>query len=78
MFSKIFAGEDLPEADALTNEQKYELNELGSKIKDEDLRNGVYKAINDGTINSSNFGMCKEKCDMIIKEEKEKEKTNGK
>ena len=73
----IFAGEDLPEADTLTDKQKYELNELGSKIKDEDLRNGVYQAINDGTINSSNFGMCKDKCDMIIKEEKEKEKTNG-
>ena len=74
----IFAGEDLPEADALTDEQKYELNELGSKIQDEDLRNGVYQAINEGTINSSNFEMCKEKCNNIIKEEKGKEKTNGK
>ena len=70
----IYAGEDLPEADALTDKQKYELNELGSKIKDEDLRNGVYQAINDATINSSNFEMCKEKCNMIIKEETEKEK----
>ena len=64
----------MPEADTLTHKQKYELNELGSKIKDEDLRNGVYQAINDGTINSSNFGMCKDKCNMIIKEETEKEK----
>ena len=74
----IFAGEDLPEADALTDEQKYELNELGSKIQDEDLRDGVYQAINEGTINSSNFEMCKEKCNNIIKEEQGKEKTNGK
>ena len=74
----IFAGEDLPEADALTDEQKYELNELGSKIQNEDLREGVYQAINEGTINSSNFEMCKDKCNNIIKEEKGKEKTNGK
>ena len=74
----IFAGEDLPEADALTSEQKYELNELGSKIQDEDLKEGVYQAINEGTINSSNFEMCKEKCNNIIKEEQGKEKTNGK
>ena len=29
----IFAGEDLPEADAIDNKQAYELNELASKIK---------------------------------------------
>ena len=51
----IFAGEDLPEADALDSKQAYELNELASKIKDEGLRNGVYDAINQGKIDSSNF-----------------------
>ena len=70
----IFAGEDLPEPDAITNEQAYELNELASKIKDEKLRNGVYKAIQDGKVNSSNFGRCMEECHSIIKEEKETKK----
>ena len=68
----IFAGEDLPEADPLSDAQKYELNELASKIQDESMRNGVYQAINDGKVNSSNFSKCKEQCDKIITEEGEK------
>ena len=67
----IFAGEDLPEADPITNEQAYELNELASKIKSEDLRNGVYQAINQKKIDSSNFEKCIEQCNKIIEEEKE-------
>ena len=67
----IFAGEDLPEADALTDKQSYELNELASKIKSEDLRNGVYQAINQKKVDSGNFDKCKEQCNKIIKEEKE-------
>ena len=59
----IFAGEDLPEAAPLSDAQQYELNELASKIKDESMRNGVYQAINEGKINSSNFSKCKEQCD---------------
>ena len=66
----IFAGEDLPEADALDNKQAYELNELASKIKDEGLRNGVYEAINQGKIDNSNFSKCIEQCNKIIEEEK--------
>ena len=68
----IFAGEDLPEADPLSDAQKYELNELASKIQDESMRNGVYQAISDGKVNSSNFSKCKEQCDKIIIEEGEK------
>ena len=41
------------------------------KIKDEDLRNGVYQAINQKKIDSSNFDKCKEQCNKIIEEEKE-------
>ena len=67
----IFAGEDLPEADALDSKQAYELNELASKIIDEGLRNGVYDAINQGKIDSSNFSKCVEQCNKIIEEEKE-------
>ena len=67
----IFAGEDLPEADPISSKQAYELNELASKIKDEKLRNGIYEAINQGKVNSSNFEACKEQCNKIIKEEKD-------
>ena len=66
----IFAGEDLPEADALDSKQSYELNELASKIIDEGLRNGVYDAINQGKIDNSNFSKCVEQCNKIIEEEK--------
>ena len=69
----IFAGEDLPEADPLTKAQAYELNELASKIQDEDTRNTIYEAINEKQIDSGNFEACKERCNKII----EKEKTNG-
>jgi len=67
----IFAGEDLPEADPISSKKAYELNELASKIKDEKLRNGIYEAINQGKVNSSNFEACKEQCNKIIKEEKD-------
>ena len=69
----IFAGEDLPEADPLTEAQAYELSELASNIKDEDTRNTIYEAINEKQIDSGNFEACKERCNKII----EKEKTNG-
>jgi hypothetical protein len=68
----IFAGEDLPESDPLSDAQKYELNELASKIKDESMRNGVYQAINEGKVNAGNFSKCKEQCEKIIIEEGEK------
>ena len=69
----IFAGEDLPEADPLTEAQAYELNELASKIQDEGTRNTIYEAINEKQIDVGNFEACKERCNKII----EKEKTNG-
>ena len=68
----IFAGEDLPESDPLSDAQKYELNELASKIKDESMKNGVYQAINEGKVNAGNFSKCKEQCEKIIIEEGEK------
>ena len=69
----IFAGEDLPEADPLTDAQAYELNELATNIQDEDTRNTIYSAINEKQIDAGNFEACKERCNKII----EKEKTNG-
>ncbi len=66
----IFAGEDLPEADPLTDAQAYELNELASKIQDEETRNTIYEAINEKQIDAGNFEACKERCNKIIKKEK--------
>jgi len=68
----IFAGEDLPESDPLSDAQKYELNELATEIQDESMRNGVYQAINEGKVNAGNFDKCKEQCEKIIIEEGEK------
>ena len=70
----IFAGEDLPESDPLSAEQKKKLNDLASNIKDASVRDGVYKAINDGTINANNFDKCMGHCNKIINEEKEGDK----
>ena len=69
----IFAGEDLPEADPLSSTQADELNELASKIKDEETRNTIYQAIESKQIDAGNFEACKERCNKMI----EKEKTNG-
>ena len=66
----IFAGEDLPEADPLSKEKAYELNESASKIKDEEMRNGVYEALNQGKINANNYDKCMENIQKIINEEK--------
>ena len=66
----IFAGEDLPEADPLSKEKAYELNEYASKIKDEEMRNGIYEALNQGKINANNYDKCMENIQKIINEEK--------
>jgi len=44
---------------------------LADKIKDKKLRDGVYQAINQKKIDSSNFEKCIEQCNKIIEEEKE-------
>jgi hypothetical protein len=74
----IFAGEDLPESDPISNQQAYELSELASKIKDPKLQKGACDVINQRKVNSANFDMVKEHCEKIIKEEEDKEKNNGK
>ena len=66
----IFAGEDLPEADPLSKEKAYELNESASKITDEEMRNGIYEALNQGKINANNYDKCMENIQKIINEEK--------
>ena len=73
----IFAGEDLPESDPLGETQIKTLHALADKIKDDDVKKGVYRAIDNGTVNANNFDKCIEQCNKIIKEENEKEKNNG-
>ena len=73
----IFAGEDLPESDPLSDAQIKTLHTLADKIKDDDVKSGVYRAIDNGTVNANNFDKCIEQCNKIIKEENEKEKNNG-
>ena len=67
----IFAGEDLPEADPINTKQAEELNALADKIQNEKLRDGVYQAVSQGKVDSSNFARCIEQCNTIIKEEKD-------
>ena len=78
----IFAGEDLPEADALTKDQIKSLTDLSDKIKDADMKKGIVDAIESGTIDGNNYDLCVERCNDIIKEqdkpkEKKKEQKNG-
>ena len=72
----IFAGEDLPEADAITDAQRDNLIALAKKIKDISLKDGVIDALDRGKVDSNNYDRCVEECNKIIKEEKEK--NNGK
>ena len=67
----IFAGEDLPESDPLSDAQIKTLHTLADKIKDDDVKKGVYRAIDNGTVNANNFDKCIEQCNKIIKEEKD-------
>ena len=66
----IFAGEDLPESDPLSDAQIKELTALADKIKDESMRKGVCQAMESGTVNANNFDKCKEQCNKLIKENK--------
>ena len=66
----IFAGEDLPESDPLSDAQIKELTALADKIKDESMRKGVCQAMENGTVNANNFDKCKEQCNQLIKENK--------
>ena len=71
----IFAGEDLPEADALTSAQAYELNEMAQGIKDKDLLKEITDSINNNKVNSGNYEKVKEYIGTIIT--KQEEKKNG-
>ena len=71
----IYAGEDLPEPDALNSEQKSEIEVLLGKLKDKALERDIWTKIKKLQINNGNFDACKEKLgNMITDKSKEKSK----
>ena len=70
----IFAGEDLPEPDALNSSQRSELLEIAKKIKvgKKTLEGDISTKINNLQINNSNFDVCKEKITGMLNDNKTK------
>ena len=62
----IFAGEDLPEPDALNSEQRAELLEIVGKVGDKTLEKDIAGKIDILKINNSNFEACKVKIIEMI------------
>ena len=73
----IFAGEDLPEPDALTTLEKDNLYDL-AKILGADFVNDLKSKVASMELNTNNYEICLEKIQNMIQEIKDKEKTNGK
>ena len=70
----IFAGEDLPEPDALTQTQIDDMKAKAENIDDKKVMQGVTDAIASGQVNSGNYDMSMKHIDKIIKEQKEEKK----
>ena len=70
----IFAGEDLPEPDALNSEQRAELLEIVGKVGDKTLEKDIAGKIDMLKINNSNFEACKVKIIEMINNNNSKEK----
>ena len=70
----IFAGEDLPEPDALNSSQRSELLEIAKKIKvgKNTLEGDIASKIDSLQINNSNFDACKEKITGMLSDNKTK------
>ena len=72
----IFAGEDLPEPDAITAKEKDNLVDLVnqlSKIDTDDAKkwsSEISKALQEDKVNTNNYEICVSKCTKIIKENK--------
>ena len=74
----IYAGEDLPEPDALNSEQENEIRVLLGKLKDKALESDIWTKIKNLQINNGNFDACKDKINGIISESKSKSKEKSK
>ena len=70
----IFAGEDLPEPDALNSKQRAEILAIVKKIGNKAMENDIILKMNSLQINDSNFDACKVKINEMVSENKSKEK----
>ena len=70
----IFAGEDLPEPDALNSKQRAEILAIVKKVGNKAMENDIVLKMNNLQINNSNFDACKVKINEMISENKSKEK----
>jgi len=73
----IFAGEDLPEPDALTSKEEDNLYDFAKPLG-VDFIGDLKAKVRSMGINAHNYEACKEKIQNMIQEIKDKEKTNGK
>jgi len=73
----IFAGEDLPEPDALTSKEEENLYDFAKPLG-VDFIGDLKAKVRSMGINAHNYEACIEKIQNMIQEIKDKEKTNGK
>lgn len=66
----IYAGEDLPEPDALNSEQRTKIGEIIKQVGDKSLENDMWKKIDNLEINNNNYEACISKIKTMIKEKK--------
>ena len=67
----IFAGEDLPEGNEVTKTEKDAAIKLASKIKDKGVRKEIVDGLNDGKVDSNNYGSVIRYIEKIIAKESE-------
>jgi len=65
----IFAGEDLPEGNEITKEEKDSAIKLAKKIKDTELYNDIVDGLNGGRVDSNNYGSVITYIEKIIAKE---------
>ena len=68
----IFAGEDLPEPDALNSKQRSELLAVVKKLDNKSLENDILRKMDDLQINVRNYGASIEKLNIMIKDKEKK------
>ena len=69
----IFAGEDLPEPDALTGKEVDNILDLAKGIKDKKMRKGIEDAVHNGSVNADNYEISVNHVLKITKEQDDKE-----
>ena len=68
----IFAGEDLPEPDALNSEQRAKILGIVKKLKDKSLENDILRKMDNLQINVRNIDECVDKLNNMITDKGEK------